>query len=68
MRLQEWVRPPRHLLVVLLLLTSASVSVPKMEAFTLHPDNRRFAFSVNEGSQRELWVLEGLVRPLKVVK
>jgi Tol biopolymer transport system component len=44
------------------------LSVPKMEAFTLHPDNRRFAFSVNEGSQRELWVLEGLVPPLKDVK
>jgi len=44
------------------------LSVPKMEAFTLHPDNRRFAFSVNEGSRRELWVLENLLRSQKVVK
>ncbi|MDP2996542.1 MAG: hypothetical protein Q8N47_03575 [Bryobacterales bacterium] len=37
------------------------LSVPKMDAFTLHPDNRRFAFSVNEGSQSELWVLENFL-------
>jgi len=37
------------------------LSVPKMDSFTLHPDNRRFAFSVNEGSKSELWVLENLL-------
>jgi hypothetical protein len=30
-------------------------------SFTLHPDNRRFAFSVNEGSKSELWVLENFL-------
>jgi tricorn protease-like protein len=38
------------------------LSVPKMDySFTLHPDNRRFAFSVDEGSKSELWVLENLL-------
>jgi Tol biopolymer transport system component len=37
------------------------LSVPKMESFTLHPDNRRFAFSVNEESKSELWVLENFL-------
>jgi len=37
------------------------LSVPKTEYFTLHPDNRRFAFSVNEGSKSELWVMENLL-------
>jgi Tol biopolymer transport system component len=37
------------------------LSVPKMESFTLHPDNRRFAFSVNEGSKSELWVMENFL-------
>jgi len=37
------------------------LSVPKMEDFTLHPDNRRFAFSVNEESKSELWVLENFL-------
>jgi len=39
------------------------LSVPRMErlSFTLHPDNRRFAFSVNEGSKSELWVLENFL-------
>jgi len=39
------------------------LSVPKMASFTLHPDNRRFAFSVNEGSKRELWVMENFLPP-----
>jgi Tol biopolymer transport system component len=39
------------------------LSVPKMEFFTLHPDNRRFAFSVYEGSKSELWVLENFLPP-----
>jgi Tol biopolymer transport system component len=37
------------------------LSVPKMDSFALHPDNRRFAFSVNEGSNYELWVLENFL-------
>jgi Tol biopolymer transport system component len=37
------------------------LSIPKMESFTLHPDNRRFAFSVNEESKSELWVLENFL-------
>jgi Tol biopolymer transport system component len=41
------------------------LSVPKMASFTLHPDNRRFAFSVNEESKSELWVLENFLPPLK---
>jgi len=44
------------------------LSVPKMGPFALHPDNRRFAFSVNEGSKNELWVMENFLPPLKVVK
>jgi len=35
--------------------------VPKMDDFTLNPDNRRFAFSVNEGDKSELWVLENFL-------
>ena len=43
------------------------LSVPRMEpgSFTLHPDNRRFAFSVEEWSKSELWVLENLLPGLK---
>jgi Tol biopolymer transport system component len=37
------------------------LSIPKMEFFTLHPDNRRFAFSVNDGTKAELWVLENFL-------
>jgi len=37
------------------------LSVPKMLFFALHPDNRRFAFSVNEGSKSELWVMENFL-------
>jgi hypothetical protein len=44
------------------------LSVPKMEFFALHPDNRRFAFSVSEESKCELWVLENFLPPLKVAK
>jgi Tol biopolymer transport system component len=46
------------------------LSVPKMDdfSFALHPDNRRFAFSVTEESKSELWVLENFLPPLKVAK
>jgi Tol biopolymer transport system component len=37
------------------------LSVPKMGSFALHPDNRRFAFSVKEESKSELWVLENFL-------
>jgi beta-lactamase regulating signal transducer with metallopeptidase domain/Tol biopolymer transport system component len=37
------------------------LSVPKLDFFALHPDNRRFAFSVNEGDTSELWVLENFL-------
>jgi Tol biopolymer transport system component len=39
------------------------LSVPKMIYFALHPDNRRFAFSVIEESKSELWVLENFLPP-----
>jgi Tol biopolymer transport system component len=35
--------------------------VPKMDFFTLHPDNRHFAFSVNNGTREELWVMENFL-------
>jgi hypothetical protein len=37
------------------------LSVPKMLSFALHPDNRRFVFSVTEGFRDELWVIENLL-------
>jgi Tol biopolymer transport system component len=37
------------------------LSVPKMIGFALHPDNRRFAFGVLEGSKSELWVMENFL-------
>jgi len=37
------------------------LSVPKMGDFTLHPDNRHFAFSVDDGTKEELWVLENFL-------
>jgi len=37
------------------------LSVPKMIGFALHPDNRRFAFSVIEEFKSELWVLENFL-------
>jgi len=44
------------------------LSVPKMMFFALHPDNRRFVFSVDEGSKSELWVLENFLPPTKAAK
>ena len=41
------------------------LSIPKIigdcGCFTLHPDNHRFAFSVNEESKSELWVMENFL-------
>jgi hypothetical protein len=39
-----------------------------MASFALHPDNRRFAFSVNEGSKSELWVMENFLPTTKAAK
>ena len=44
------------------------LSVIKMDSFALHPDNRRFAFCVDEGSKSELWVMENFLPLLKVAK
>jgi len=44
------------------------LSVPKMLFFALHPENRRFAFSVDDVSKSELWVLENFLPPTKVAK
>jgi Tol biopolymer transport system component len=41
------------------------LGIAGMENFALHPDNRRFAFGVNEGTKTELWVMENLLRPLQ---
>lgn len=37
------------------------ISVTKIESFTLHPDNKRFAFSVIGESKSELWVMENFL-------
>jgi Tol biopolymer transport system component len=37
------------------------LSIPNLAFFTLHPDNRRFAFSISEGSKNELWVMENFL-------
>jgi len=44
------------------------LAVPKMMFFTLHPDNRRFAFFVIEESKSELWVMENFLPATKVAK
>ncbi len=44
------------------------LSIAGMQNFALHPDNRRFAFSVNEGTRNELWVLENFLPRPKVAK
>jgi hypothetical protein len=41
------------------------LSIAGMQNFALHPDSRRFAFSVDEGTKTELWVLENFLPPLK---
>ena len=37
------------------------LTVPNMTSFALHPDNRRFVFSVNDGTKEELWVMENFL-------
>jgi Tol biopolymer transport system component len=37
------------------------LAIPRMEFFTLHPDNRHFAYSVNDGTKEELWVMENFL-------
>ena len=41
--------------------TPLKLDLPKVLFFALHPDNRRFAFSVSEGGKSELWVLENFL-------
>ncbi len=41
------------------------LGVAGMQGFAMHPDNRRFAFSVSEGTRTELWVLENFLPPAK---
>jgi len=73
-----WTRDGRYIIVQALGTASSDIwrvpaqggtplkldlSVPKMLFFALHPDNRRFAFSVMEESKSELWVLENFLPP-----
>jgi Tol biopolymer transport system component len=44
------------------------LSVPKVVSFALHPDNRRFVFSVKEEGKSELWVLENFLPGAKSAK
>ena len=44
------------------------LGIPKMQWFALHPDNRRFAFSIDEGSKNELWVMENFLPAAKADK
>jgi len=37
------------------------LTVPNMTSFALHPDNRHFAFSINDGTKEELWVMENFL-------
>jgi len=37
------------------------LAIPRMEDFALHPDNRHFAYSVNDGTREELWVMENFI-------
>jgi Tol biopolymer transport system component len=41
--------------------TPLKLDLPKLLFFALHPDSRRFAFSVDEGSKSELWVMENFL-------
>jgi Tol biopolymer transport system component len=45
-----------------------SLELQKMHSFALHPDNRRFALSLNGESKSELWVMENFLPPAKAVK
>jgi Tol biopolymer transport system component len=37
------------------------ISVPRMVAFALHPDNRHFVYSTREESKSELWVMKNFL-------
>jgi Tol biopolymer transport system component len=41
------------------------LSIAGMNNFALHPDNRRFAFSVSERTKNELWVIENFLPPAR---
>ena len=79
----EWTRDGRYIIARALGTASSEIwrvpaqggtplklelSVPRMQFFALHPDNRRFAFTVNEGSKRELWVLENFLPAAKAAR
>jgi hypothetical protein len=72
----EWMRDGRYIIARALDAASSEIwrvpaqggtplkldlSVPKMAYFTLHPDNRRFAFSVYDENKSELWVMENFL-------
>ncbi len=38
-----------------------NISVPKLDEFTLNPDNRRFVCTTDEGIKEELWVMENFL-------
>lgn len=44
------------------------LSVPRLESFSLHPDNKQFVMSVTDEAKSELWVLENFLPAGKVVK
>jgi hypothetical protein len=37
------------------------LSITYMVSFAIHPDNRHFAYSVNEWNREELWVMENFL-------
>jgi Tol biopolymer transport system component len=41
--------------------TPLKLDLPKLLFFALHPDSRRFAYGVNDGSKSELWVMENFL-------
>jgi Tol biopolymer transport system component len=44
------------------------LSVRGMQHFALHPDNRHFAFSVDQGTKTELWVLQNFLPPRRTAR
>jgi Tol biopolymer transport system component len=79
----QWTRDGRSILVQTLFVPKSEIwlipveggtplkldlAVPNLLSFALHPDNRRFAYSINKGEESELWVLENLLPPSKAGK
>jgi Tol biopolymer transport system component len=78
-----WTRDGRHIIVQTLFVPKSEIwrvpvngepplkldlAISNLLSFALHPDNRRFVFSVNKGEKSELWVLENLLPPSKARK